>query len=178
MSPPSLYMENHVVFICLLSVSPSRSYVFLNQELMNPSTLPDAEEAQTLLDDGWVHKLISWHVVERNLGGYKKKIEYLCICSENSAPVPTCIYPIRIREQIFQWPEWWIWIQIWMKVPWVWGIILCLGKQNRETKFPSIPNAMRARSKTDPLKHDPTLWEGSNSFTHSWSRYFWDPEIQ
>lgn len=52
MSPPSLYMENHMVFICLLSVSPSRSYVFLNQELMNPSTLPDAEEAQTSLDDG------------------------------------------------------------------------------------------------------------------------------
>ena len=52
MSPHSLYVENHVVFICLLSVSPSRSYVFLEQELMNPSTLPDAKEAQTSLDDG------------------------------------------------------------------------------------------------------------------------------
>lgn len=114
MSPHSLYVENHVVFICLLSVSPSRSYVFLEQELMNPSTLPDAKEAQTSLDDGWVHKLISWRVNERNLGGCKEKIEYLCICRENSALVPTCIYPRRIREQISQWPEWWIWIQIWM----------------------------------------------------------------
>lgn len=114
MSPPSLYMENHVLFICLLSVSPSRSYVFLEQGLMNPSTLPDAEEAQMLLDDGWVRKLISWRVVERNLGGCKEKIEYLCIRSENSALVPTYIYPIRIREQISQGPEWWIWIQVWM----------------------------------------------------------------
>lgn len=53
----------YLLVICL----PSRSYVFLNQELMNPSTFAGCRGGSNALDDGWVHKLISWHVVERNL---------------------------------------------------------------------------------------------------------------
>lgn len=84
---------DYLELICFSSVSPLRSCALLEQEPpMNPSTLPDNMDIQTSFDNGWVNELTSRHLYEKSLAGCQERTVYLCICSENRALVPTCVF--------------------------------------------------------------------------------------